>query len=106
MEELLVAWSVWLQGRSPAELPLWGHQVFWWARFGKVLELVAGLTVVLEIVGAQRLHPAFLARRELWCEWSEVADFEWVRPLPALARRRQAVLLHRANDVGSHGGGY
>lgn len=50
------AWSVWATGSSASQLPLWGHTVMWWARLGKVLSFVAGIVVVLDLIGPSRLR--------------------------------------------------
>jgi hypothetical protein len=53
---LVHAWRVWSAGLSAGAEPLWGHTVLWWARMGKLLQFVAGLVVVLDIVGPNRLR--------------------------------------------------
>jgi hypothetical protein len=53
--DLFHSWSQWL-AFSGGERSLWGHNVAWWGRVGKVLELFAGLAVLAEIIGAERLR--------------------------------------------------
>lgn len=53
---LLDAWRHWFLGESLDPLYLWGISIFWWGRIGKVLEFAAGLTIVAEIIGPERLR--------------------------------------------------
>ena len=55
-DELFHAWQLWSQGRSVSTEPLWGHPVLWWARLGKILQFVAGLVVVFDLIGPERLR--------------------------------------------------
>ncbi|MBF9131908.1 hypothetical protein I0C86_23515 [Plantactinospora sp. S1510] len=50
------AWNEWAGGASVSSMPLWGLTVIWWARIGKLLQFAAGLTVVLDLIGPQRLR--------------------------------------------------
>jgi hypothetical protein len=49
------AWVSWWSG-SLSEAQLWGLPMLFWGRFGKVLPFVAGLVVVLDLVGPQQLR--------------------------------------------------
>lgn len=53
---LLELVNLWLSGQSVAGLDLWGLPVVWWARFGKLAQFTAGLTVVLDLIGPERLR--------------------------------------------------
>ena len=48
-------WSRWLSGQSVSNASLWGTSVLWWGRWGKILIFAAGLTVVLDLIGPERL---------------------------------------------------
>lgn len=50
------AWSLWLAGQSVADFELWGRPMLWWGRAGKLVQFAGGLTVVLDLVGADRLR--------------------------------------------------
>src|SRR5262249_25606678 len=50
------AWSIWLSGSSVSDQILWGMRILWWGRLGKALGLLAGLTVLLEVIGPERLR--------------------------------------------------
>ncbi len=49
------AWREWAAGRSTLDLEVWGLEVVWWGRLGKILQFVGALTVVLDIIGPERL---------------------------------------------------
>ena len=53
---LLQAWRFWFEGCPTGKLVLWGYQVFWWGRLGKVIELASALTIVAELIGSDKLH--------------------------------------------------
>lgn len=53
---LFEAWSLWWDGQLDSQRTLWGVELFWWARFGKALQLLAGATIIVEIVGAPALR--------------------------------------------------
>jgi hypothetical protein len=52
------AWSQWLDHENLAAETLWGVEIFWWGRIGKILQLVGGLTVVAEWIGKERMKQA------------------------------------------------
>jgi hypothetical protein len=56
MNQLLDAWSVWIAGSKTEALPLWGSTVIWWGRAGKAAEFAAGLAIIAEIIGTERLR--------------------------------------------------
>lgn len=49
------AWKMWLSGESVSQFYLFGLSILWWGRFGKIVGLVAGLIVISEIIGPERL---------------------------------------------------
>jgi hypothetical protein len=53
---LFEAWHQWAHGQLAPTTILWGHQLFWWARAGKVAQAMGGLTIVAEIIGPERLR--------------------------------------------------
>ena len=54
---LTEAWTLWLQGNHmPDAALLWGIKFLWWARIGKALQCIAGLTIVAEIIGPERIR--------------------------------------------------
>ena len=55
MRQLADAWSHWWDGAQVGALPLFGKNVLFWGRLGKLLQFAAGLVVVLDIVGTDRL---------------------------------------------------
>jgi hypothetical protein len=69
----------WWHGRSTLGLQLWGVPVLWWGRIGKLAQFAAGLVVLFDLIGAERLR-AF-GRQSQW--WARVLllglkfDFGW-----------------------------
>ncbi|GAA3196017.1 hypothetical protein GCM10010486_76960 [Nonomuraea roseoviolacea subsp. carminata] len=51
----LDAWGMWLDGRSTLGHDLLGLPLLWWGRFGKILSFVSGATVVVDLVGPEKL---------------------------------------------------
>ena len=58
MDEITIrqAWLAWLDGTNINDMRLWGLEILWWGRFGKIAELVAALAIIAEIVGPDRLN--------------------------------------------------
>jgi hypothetical protein len=54
--DLVEIWRTWLSGESVTDSELWGVSMLWWGRIGKLLQLFAALTIVVEIVGPERLR--------------------------------------------------
>lgn len=50
------AWGVWLEGRSTAQVVMAGQPMLYWSRWGKALELLAGIVVVFDFIDVQRLR--------------------------------------------------
>lgn len=50
------AWQLWANGNlALRDMSLWGVPIFWWGRVGKVFALLAGVTLILDIIGKERL---------------------------------------------------
>ncbi|MFI6484312.1 hypothetical protein ACIBH1_40775 [Nonomuraea sp. NPDC050663] len=66
------AWGLWLDGKSTLGNDLFGVPMIWWGRIGKIAAFVAGMTVVLDIIGPERLrqfggrHVTFDAETSRW----------------------------------------
>lgn len=50
------AWGMWLDGRSTLGSDLFGMPMIWWGRGGKIAAFVSGFTVVLDILGPDKLR--------------------------------------------------
>jgi len=61
-------WQAWFSGEQVAGADLWGLPLLVWARTGKVLQFLAGMTVVLDLIGPDPLR-AF-GRRLQKVPWS------------------------------------
>ena len=53
---LFGAWHLWLSGKPLTGLKLWGVNIIWWGRIGKILEFLAAYAVIVEIAGSVRLQ--------------------------------------------------
>jgi hypothetical protein len=62
--QLCHAWGLWQHGSIPENFNLWGRGKLFWARFGKVLEFVGFASIIVEIIGPERLHRAGSEIRE------------------------------------------
>ncbi|MFJ9558331.1 hypothetical protein ACIRPH_31375 [Nocardiopsis sp. NPDC101807] len=49
------AWALWWSGQQLTEHSIHGMSVLWAARTGKLLAFLAGTTIVLDIIGSERL---------------------------------------------------
>jgi hypothetical protein len=56
MWDLLHAWREWLAGHDITHLRVFGIEVRWWGRLGKMLEFLGGLTVVIDLLGRERME--------------------------------------------------
>ncbi|WP_214322029.1 hypothetical protein [Nonomuraea sediminis] len=56
MGELWDLLARWIDGQQLTGAPLWGHPLFVWGRWGKALQFLAGLTVLLDLVGPESLR--------------------------------------------------
>jgi hypothetical protein len=53
------AWSRWASGDPDLkDKLLWGMQILWWGRVGKFAAFVGGLTLILDIIGPERIRQA------------------------------------------------
>ena len=53
----LHAWALWANGDpNLKEMSLWGLSILWWGRAGKFAAFAAGLVLVLDIIGPDRLR--------------------------------------------------
>ncbi len=48
-------WREWASGESTLGFELWGLEMVWWGRIGKMLQLLGALTVLVELVGTERM---------------------------------------------------
>ena len=66
----LDAWAHWAAGDSTLRnADLWGLPVLWWGRIGKVAAFLAGMTLIMDIIGPERLRKfseRYLQRRRPW----------------------------------------
>jgi len=70
--EPLGLWRRWLAGDQLGSVRLWGWPLLGWGRSGKVCQFVAGLTVVLDLVGPDRLRT--FGGRLRGQSWRRLAD--------------------------------
>lgn len=61
------AWARWFDGNEVKNLTMGGIQILWWARIGKLMQFAAGLVIVLDLIGPERLAAA--ARKLGGYEW-------------------------------------
>src|SRR5438876_6825500 len=54
--QLCQAWGLWQRGSIPENFSLWGQGKVFWGRFGKVLEFLGFASIIVEIIGPERLH--------------------------------------------------
>ena len=53
----LEAWARWFGGDATLrDARLWGLPVLWWGRLGKSAAFLAGMTLILDIIGPERLR--------------------------------------------------
>ncbi|MEM9435952.1 MAG: hypothetical protein AAGA15_02845 [Pseudomonadota bacterium] len=59
MTELFDLWALWSSGPLPHETTfLWGLPLWWWERVGTVVQVIAILGLIFEIIGERRLAKA------------------------------------------------
>ncbi len=56
MDALFELWQDWLRGAIGSGAELWGLDLIWWGRIGKLLQFAGGVTILSEIIGPQRLR--------------------------------------------------
>ena len=50
------AWHLWWQGSLTRDFNLYGLGLLWWGRIGKAVAFIGALTVVLDLIGPDRLR--------------------------------------------------
>ncbi|WBB76606.1 hypothetical protein O7602_14195 [Micromonospora sp. WMMD1128] len=58
MSEIVDVLRLWLDGKPTTDVVVWGHSMLIWGRMGKMIQLVAGGAVVIDLLG-----PAWFQRR-------------------------------------------
>jgi hypothetical protein len=53
---LFETWHNWRSGHLDPELVLWGIRLLWWARVGKILQIIGAVTVLVDIIGPRKLR--------------------------------------------------
>lgn len=48
-------WEDWLDGKATTDVKLGGWPILYWGRLGKIFEFIAGLTVILDLAGEERV---------------------------------------------------
>jgi hypothetical protein len=59
LEGLTTAWQMWMSGQKLETCrlcSLWCLDVIWWGRLGKIIALIAGLVVLLDIAGEDKIR--------------------------------------------------
>jgi hypothetical protein len=63
----LDAWFLWFSGQEvDPRLRLWFMSILWWGRAGKIAAFLGGLTVILDLIGPDRLRRWGRAGRTAW----------------------------------------
>lgn len=52
---LFEAWKLWISGNIQNSM-LWGMEILWWGRMGKLFQFAAALAIIAEIIGPDRLR--------------------------------------------------
>lgn len=58
MAQSLSYWEAvgrWWQGQSLAGMRLWGFDMLWWGRIGKILQFTGGLAAIIDVIGPERI---------------------------------------------------
>jgi hypothetical protein len=67
LKQFLEIWAAWWNANEPISRDmLWGHPVFFWGRCGKMLELVAALFIIYDILGRERSSGILSRYTEVW----------------------------------------
>lgn len=53
---LIEAWIHWKEGLLQPNFLLWGHQILWWGRIGKIIQFIAVISIVAEIIGPNKIR--------------------------------------------------
>ncbi|MGN9845937.1 hypothetical protein ACTMTI_48240 [Nonomuraea sp. H19] len=78
--------GVWLDGRATSDLLMFGNRMALWGRFGKVLQFVAGLSAILDLLDPVKLQESGERARERYLEASGKSG---------TARRKQQIVKLR-----------
>ncbi|NUT99867.1 MAG: hypothetical protein HOY78_48445 [Saccharothrix sp.] len=89
--DLIDAWTRWLSGQRVDGLLLWGWPVLYWGRLGKLLQFTAGLVVVLDLLGPDRIRRAATALGAF--TWTQAR--ERVRDHNSAYRRQRRLIAAR-----------
>jgi hypothetical protein len=54
----------WWQGQSLAGMRVWGLEMLWWGRIGKILQFTGGLAAIIDVIGPERIVAWGLQLRE------------------------------------------
>lgn len=69
------AWATWWDGGETGALPLGWLSVLWWGRVGKLLQFIAGLVVVLDLIGPEALRAFGQRAADRWRRTREFFRF-------------------------------
>lgn len=50
------AWKLWLTDHLPSDVIIWGVNVFWWGRLGKMMQFVGAITIIADIIGPEKIR--------------------------------------------------
>ena len=53
---IVEAWNLWWSGNQLTDHTLYGVSILWLSRAGKLLTFLAGVTIVLDAIGPERLR--------------------------------------------------
>jgi hypothetical protein len=53
---IVEAWTLWLSGHLSPNALIWGVSIFWWGRLGKMMQFVAAITIVADIIGPEKIR--------------------------------------------------
>lgn len=70
-----ISLSIWLSQGFGSTCPILGVPILWWGRIGKLLQFIGGITILLELIGVERvqeygneLHGSFSQGKKLFDE--------------------------------------
>lgn len=75
----------WLTSKIHDDAILFGYQVFWWARAGKLVQLISGSVILLNIIGVEKIQEAgaWIGRLITW---------QTIFSMPNAIKRRLTIL--------------
>lgn len=53
---LIEAWKLWFSGDLPTNTILWGINILWWERIGKLMQLLGAATIIADIIGPEKIR--------------------------------------------------